>query len=55
MGDIFNFYWDQGAHMFFWKEKQNFYLIPAGVTCPKSAIEVLEQGMKYVLSQEERR
>ena len=38
--------------MFFWKEKQNFYLIPAGVTCPKSATEVLEQGMKYVLSQE---
>ena len=23
MYDIFNFFWDQGAHMFFWKENQN--------------------------------
>ena len=55
MHDIFNFFWDQDAHMFFWKETQNFYIIPADTTCPKSTIEVLEQGMKYVQSQEERR
>ena len=29
-------------------------MIPAGITCSKSTIEVLEQGMKYVQSQEER-
>ena len=54
MCDIFNFLSDPGAHMFFWKEKQNFYIIPAGITCSKSTIEVLEQGMKHVQSQEER-
>ena len=52
--DIFNFLWDQGVYMFFWKERQNFCIIPAGVTCSKSTIEVLERGMKYVQSQEER-
>ena len=41
-------------HMFFWKEKQNFYIVPADITCSKSTIEVLEQGIKYVQSQEER-
>ena len=41
--------------MIFWKEKQNFYIIPAGITCSKSTIELLEQSMKYVQSQEERR
>ena len=40
--------------MFFWKEKQNFYLNPVGITCSKSTIEVLEEGMKYIQSQEER-
>ena len=40
--------------MFFWKEKQNFYIIPAGITSSKSTIEALEQGMKYIQSQEER-
>ena len=40
--------------MFIWTEKQNFSMISAGITCSKSAIEVLEQGMKYVQSQEER-
>ena len=40
--------------MFFWKEKENFYIIPAGTTCSKSKIEVLEQIMKYVQSEEER-
>ena len=53
MGDIFNFYWNHGAHMFIWKEKQNFYMIPAGITCSKSTTEILDQGMKYVQSQEE--
>ena len=24
MCDVFNFLWDQGAHMFFWKEKQSW-------------------------------
>ena len=23
MYDIFNFFWDQGAHMFLWKENRN--------------------------------
>ena len=54
MHDVINFLWDQGAHMFFWKEKQNFCLISDGITCSKSTIEVLEQGMKYVQIQEER-
>ena len=54
MCDIFNFLWDQGMHMFFWKEKQNFYIVPADITCSKSTIEVLEQGITYVQSQEER-
>ena len=40
--------------MFFWKEKRNFYMIPAGITCFKSKIEALEQDMKYVQSQEGR-
>ena len=40
--------------MFFWKEKQNFYIIPAGIICSKSKIEVLEQSMKYVQSHKER-
>ena len=40
--------------MFFWKEKRNFCVIPAGITFSKSTIEVLEQGMKYVQSLEER-
>ena len=40
--------------MFFWKEKQNFCIIPAGITCSKSTTEVLEQGIKYVQSQQER-
>ena len=40
--------------MFFWKEKRNFYIIPAGITCSKWTIEVEEQGMKYVQSQKER-
>ena len=35
--------------MFFWKK--NF---PVAITCSKTVIEVLEQGMKYVRSQEER-
>ena len=54
MYDIFNFLWDQDVPMFFWKEKQNFYIIPAGTTCSKSKIEVLEQIMKYVQSEEEK-
>ena len=37
--------------MFFWREKQNFCLIQAHTTCSR---EALEQGMKYVQSQEER-
>ena len=52
MHDFFNFLWDQGAHMFFRKEKQNFCIIPAGITCSKSTLEVLEQGKKYVESRE---
>ena len=44
----FNFIWDQGAHMFLWEQEQNFYVIPAGITCSNSTIEVLEQGIKYV-------
>ena len=36
------------------KKKHNFCIIPAGVTCSKSTIEVLEQSMKYVQNQEER-
>ena len=61
MHNIFSLFWFplisfpfQGAHMFFWKEKQNFYIIPAGITCSKSKIEVLEQSMKYVQSHKER-
>ena len=50
MCDIFNFLWDQDAHMFFWKEKQNFCIIPACITCPKPTTEILEQGLKYVQS-----
>ena len=50
----FNFLWDQGMHMFFWKEKQKFCIIPPGITGSTATIEVLEQGMKYVQSQEER-
>ena len=41
-------------HMFFWKEKQKFCIIPPGITGSTATIEVLEQGMKYVQSQEER-
>ena len=41
MCDIFDFLGDQGAHMFFWKEKQNFCKIPADITFSKST-EVLE-------------
>ena len=52
MCDIFNFLWNQGEHIFLWKEKQNFCIIPAGITCSKSTIEVLEQRIKYVQSQE---
>ena len=40
--------------MFFRKEKQNVCIIPTGITCSKSTIEVLEQVMKYVQSQDER-
>ena len=36
--------------MFFWKEKQSFYIIPAAITCSKLTIKVPEQGMKYVQS-----
>ena len=50
MRDVFNFFRDQGAQMFFWKEKQNFYAIPAGIACSKSTADVVEQGMKYVQS-----
>ena len=53
MCDIFHFVLDQGAHMFVWKQKQNFFIIPHGITCSKSTIEILEQGIKYVQSQEE--
>ena len=55
MWDIFNVSWDQDVHMSFWKEKQNFYIIPAGITCSKSTVKVLEQGMKCVQIKEERR
>ena len=48
MDDIFNFVWDQGAHMFLRRNKQNFYIILAVITYSKSTIEVLEQCMKYV-------
>ena len=44
--DIFNFLWDQGAHMFVWKGKQNFCIIPTCITCSKSTIKILEQGLK---------
>ena len=27
MCDIFNFFWEQGAHMFFWKEKQSWSIL----------------------------
>ena len=56
MYDIFNFLWDQSGHMFFSKEKQKLYIIPAGITCSKWAIKVQEkvQGIKYVQSQKER-
>ena len=50
MCDYFNFLWDQGAYIFFLKEKRNFCKIPAGITCSKSTIEVLEQSAKYVHS-----
>ena len=40
--------------MLFWKGKQNFYIIPACIASSKSSTEVLEQGMKYVQSQEEK-
>ena len=30
------------------KNKTSSYMISAGITCSKSTIEVLEQGMKYV-------
>ena len=40
--------------MLFWKEKRNFSIISTGITGSNSTIEVLEQGMKYVQSQEER-
>ena len=36
---IFNFLLDQGTTMFFWKEKQNFCIVPANNTCSKSTIE----------------
>ena len=41
-------------HIIFWEEKQNICIIPAGIICSKSTIKVLQQGMKYVQSQEER-
>ena len=50
MCEIFNFLRDQGAHTFFWKEKQNFGIIPACIKCSKSIIEILERGLKYVQS-----
>ena len=53
MRDIFFLFLDQDAHMFFWKEKQNFCIIPAGITCSMSTIKVLEQDMKYVQTQVE--
>ena len=34
--------------MLFWKEKQNF------ITCSKSIIKMLEQGLKYVQSSHKR-
>ena len=34
--------------------KKNFCIIPADIACSKSTIELLEQGMKYVQSEEER-
>ena len=46
MRDIFNFLWDQDAQCSFGKKK-TFVL-------SQLTIEVLEQGMKYVQSQEER-
>ena len=54
MCDIYNLLWDQGVHIFFWKEKQNFYIIHGYITCSKSTIEILEQGLKYVQSYQER-
>ena len=44
--DIFNFLWNQGAHMFVWNRKQNFCIIPTCITCSKSTIKILEQGLK---------
>ena len=38
--------------MFFWKEKQNFCIIPAYITCFKPTIEELEQNVKYIQSQQ---
>ena len=38
---IFYILWDKGAHMFFW----NFCIILACITCWKSTIEILEQGL----------
>ena len=42
---IFYILWDKGAHMLFWKEKQNFCIILACITCWKSTIEILEQRL----------
>ena len=39
---------------FFWEEKQNICIIPAGIIRSNSTIKVLQQGMKYVQSQEGR-
>ena len=44
--EMFNFLWDQGVHMFLWKEKQNFCIIPACITCSKSTTEIVEQCSK---------
>ena len=40
--------------IFLLERKTNFCIILARITCSKSTIQVLEQGMKYVQSQEER-
>ena len=52
--NAWNFYFPLRSgciHMFFRKEKQNFYIISAGISSSKSTIEALEQGIKYVQSQ----
>ena len=40
--------------MLFWKEKQNFIIILACISCSKSIIKMLQQGLKYVQSSHKR-